>query len=208
MDIRPTDLPYKDFYQLLLGAVGPRPIGWISTISAAGQPNLAPYSFFNAVSGRPPLLVFAPSIRKTAPSANGETKDSLRNVRETGEFVANVVTYDLAEAMNVTSGEYDAAVNEFELAKITPQPSRLVRPPRVAESPVNFECKVRQILDFGSGDDGSNLVIGEVVWIHVADAHMKDGKLDRDALDLVGRMGGTQYTRTTQRFKMVRPKVG
>jgi flavin reductase (DIM6/NTAB) family NADH-FMN oxidoreductase RutF len=208
MDIRPTDLHYSDFYQLLLGSIAPRPIGWISTISATGQPNLAPYSFFNAVSGRPPIVVFAPSIRKTAPSRNGETKDSLRNVRETGEFVANVVTYDLAEAMNVTSGEYGAAANEFELAKVTPAPSHLVRPPRVAESPVNFECKVRQILDFGAGEEGSNLVIGEVVWVHVADAHVKDGKLDRNSLDLVGRMGGIQYSRTTQRFDMVRPKVG
>lgn len=153
------------------------------------------------------MLIFAPSIQKTAASRKGETKDSLRNVRETGEFVANVVTYDLAEAMNVTSGEHDATVNEFELAKVTPAPSRLVKPPRVAESPVNFECKVRQILDFGAGDEGSNLVIGEVVWVHVADAHVKDGKLDRNSLDLVGRMGGMQYSRTTQRFDMVRPKV-
>ena len=153
------------------------------------------------------MVMFAPSIRKTAPSANGETKDSLRNVRETGEFVVNVVTYDLAEAMNITSGEHNAAVNEFELAKVTPLPCRLVRPPRVAESPVNFECKVRQIINLSSDDEGSDLVLGEVVWVHVADAHMKNGKLDRNSLDLVGRMGGIQYTRTVQRFDMLRPKV-
>jgi len=132
----------------------------------------------------------------------------LRNVRETREFVVNIVTYELAEAMNLTSGEYDASVNEFEVAKVTPAPSKIVRPPRVAESPVSFECKLHQILDFSQRPTSSSLVIGQVVSIHLDDAHIKDGKLDRNSLDLIGRMGGIQYTRTTQRFEMVRPKVG
>jgi len=208
MDIRPTDIPYKDFYQLLLGSIAPRPIGWISTVSASGQPNLAPFSFFNAISGKPPLLVFAPGHRKAEPARGGETKDTLRNVRATGEFVANVVTFDVAEAMNLTSGEYEASVNEFALAKLTPRPSQVVRPPQVAESPVNFECTVKQILDFSTDDDGGSLVIGEVVSVHVDDTHLRDGKLDRNSLDLIGRMGGLQYTRTAQRFEMVRPKAG
>ena len=110
--------------------------------------------------------------------------------------------------MNLTSGEYDASVNEFELAKLTPQPSNIVRPPRVAESPVSFECKLHQILDFSPAPTSSSLVIGQIVSIHMNDAHLKDGKLDRNSLDLIGRMGGLQYTRTTQRFEMVRPKVG
>jgi flavin reductase (DIM6/NTAB) family NADH-FMN oxidoreductase RutF len=122
--------------------------------------------------------------------------------------IANIVTFDLAEAMNLTSGEYEASVNEFALAKLTSRPSRMVRPPQVAESPVNFECTAKQILDFSTGDDGGSVVIGEVVSVHVSDAHLKDGKLDRNSLDLIGRMGGLQYTRTTQRFEMVRPKVG
>ena len=122
--------------------------------------------------------------------------------------MVNIVTYELAEAMNLTSGEYDASVNEFELAKLTPQPSQVVRPPRVAESPVSFECTLHQILDFSPAPTSSSLVIGKIVSIHMNDAHIKEGKLDRNSLDLVGRMGGLQYTRTTQRFEMVRPKVG
>jgi flavin reductase (DIM6/NTAB) family NADH-FMN oxidoreductase RutF len=132
----------------------------------------------------------------------------LRNIRETKEFVVNVVTYQLAEAMNLTSGEYDASVNEFEVAKLTPEASAVVHPPRVAESPVNFECKLHQILDFSTAPTSGSLVLGEIVSIHMNDAHLKEGKLDRNSLDLIGRMGGLQYTRTTQRFEMVRPKVG
>jgi flavin reductase (DIM6/NTAB) family NADH-FMN oxidoreductase RutF len=210
MIVNPSDLPHSELYGLLLNSVGPRPIAWVSTMSASGALNLAPFSFFNAVCIDPPLLAFAPGLRppKQAGVARGEAKDTLRNVRETREFVVNVVTYELREAMNLTSGEYDPSVNEFELAKVTPQPSKIVRPPRVAESPVSFECKLHQILDFSSAPTSSSLVIGQIVSIYVNDAHMKDGKLDRNSLDLIGRMGGIQYTRTTQRFNMVRPKVG
>jgi flavin reductase (DIM6/NTAB) family NADH-FMN oxidoreductase RutF len=210
MIVSPSDLPHSELYNLLISSVVPRPIAWVSTVSATGQPNLAPFSFFNAVSADPPLLAFAPGLRwpKRADANHGEPKDTLRNVRETREFVVNVVTYELAEAMNLTSGEYDASVNEFELAKLTPQPSKIVRPPRVAESPVCFECKLRQILDFSSAPTSGSLVIGQIVSIYINDAHLKEGKLDRNSLDLIGRMGGMQYTRTTQRFEMVRPKVG
>jgi len=110
--------------------------------------------------------------------------------------------------MNLTSGEYDPSVNEFELAKVTPHASAIVRPPRVGESPVSFECELHQILDFSTAPTSSSLVIGQIVSIHISDAHLKDGKLDRNSLDLIGRMGGIQYTRTTERFDMVRPKVG
>ena len=109
--------------------------------------------------------------------------------------------------MNITSGEYDASVNEFELAKLTAAPSKLVRPARVAESPVSFECKLHQIVDFSPAPTSGSLVIGEIVSIHVDDAHIKNGKLDRNSLDLIGRMGGIQYTRTTERIELARPKV-
>jgi flavin reductase (DIM6/NTAB) family NADH-FMN oxidoreductase RutF len=210
MIVSPSELPYSEFYNILISSVVPRPIAWVSTVGAAGQPNLAPFSFFNAVCADPPLLAFAPGLRrpKQADANHGEPKDTLRNIRETKEFVVNVVTHELAEAMNLTSGEYDASVNEFELAKLTPHPSKIVRPPRVAESPVNFECKLHQILDFSQAPTSSSLVIGKIVSIHIDDAHLKEGKLDRDSLDLIGRMGGMQYTRTTQRFEMARPKVG
>ncbi|HUK24564.1 MAG TPA: flavin reductase family protein [Terriglobales bacterium] len=209
MDARPSELPYSEFYRLLISSVAPRPIGWISTISAAGQPNLAPFSFFNAVCGKPPMLVFGTGMR-TARAEGGpatlEIKDTLRNVRETREFVANVVTYELAERMNLTSGEYVSSVNEFEVAGLTARPSTVVGPPMVAESPVNFECQLYQIVEFSSQPGGGSLVIGEIVYLHVNDALMKEGWLDANALDLIGRMGGTQYSRTAERFDMVRPK--
>jgi flavin reductase (DIM6/NTAB) family NADH-FMN oxidoreductase RutF len=206
----PSELSHKDFYNILISCVAPRPIAWVSTMSASGALNLAPFSFFNAVCARPPLLAVATALRppKQSGEDQGEAKDTLSNVRETKEFVINVVTFDLAEAMNLTSGEYDATINEFVLAKLTPQPSKIVRPPRVAESPVSFECKLHQIVDFSTAPTGGSLIIGEIVSIHIDDAHFNDGKLDRNSLDLIGRMGGIQYTRTTQRFEMVRPKVG
>jgi flavin reductase (DIM6/NTAB) family NADH-FMN oxidoreductase RutF len=210
MNVSPSEISHSDLYGILLNSVAPRPIAWVSTVSASGRPNLAPFSFFNAMCVDPPLLGFAPGLRqpKQGDVAHGEPKDTLRNIRETKEFVVNVVTHDLLQPMNVTSGEYDPSVNEFELAKVTPLPSRLVRPARVAESPVSFECKLYQILDFSPAPTSSSLVIGEVVSIHMDDAHTKDGRLDRNSLDLVGRMGGIQYTRTTDRIELARPKVG
>jgi len=212
MDINVSELPHREIYNILLSSVAPRPIAWVSTLSAEGQPNLAPFSFFNCVCAAPPLLAFATAFRMpgnagASAETPGEAKDTLRNVRETKEFVVNVVTYDLLESMNTSSGEYDASVNEFELARLTPQPSKIVRPPRVGESPVSFECKLRQILDFSPAPDGSSLIIGEIVAIHIDDAHLKDGRIDRDSLDLIGRMGGMQYTRTTERVEKARPKV-
>jgi flavin reductase (DIM6/NTAB) family NADH-FMN oxidoreductase RutF len=213
MDVIPSQLVHREFYNILISAVAPRPIAWVSSLSASGQPNLAPFSFFNAVCANPPLLAFAPGMRSPKKSGTaaeepaGTPKDTLRNIRETGEFVINIVTYKLAEAMNLTSGEYNATINEFELAKVASAPSKVVRPQRVAESPVSFECKLRQILNFNPAPDGGSLVIGEIVSIHVDDRHLKEGRLDRNSLDLIGRMGGIQYTRTTQRFEMVRPKV-
>ena len=213
MDVIPSQLAHRELYNLLISAVVPRPIAWVSSLSASGQPNLAPFSFFNAVCAKPPLLAFAPGMRSPKKSGTaaggpaGEPKDTLRNIRETKEFVINVVTYELAEAMNLTGGDYDAIINEFEVAKLASAPSKLVRPRRVAESPVSFECKLHQILDFNPTPEGGSLVIGEVVSIYVDERHLKEGRLDRNSLDLIGRMGGTQYTRTTERFEMVRPKV-
>ena len=212
MDVLPSQLAHREIYNILISAVAPRPIAWVSSLSASGQPNLAPFSFFNAVCAKPPLLAFAPAMRapkkSEAAAAAGQPKDTLRNIRETKEFVINVVTYKLAEAMNLTSGDYDASISEFEVAKLASAPSKLVRPRRVAESPVSFECKLHQILDFNPGPEGGSLVIGEIVSIHVDDRHLKEGRLDRNSLDLIGRMGGIQYTRTTQRFELARPKVG
>jgi flavin reductase (DIM6/NTAB) family NADH-FMN oxidoreductase RutF len=211
MNVIPAQLSHHDLYGTLLNAVAPRPIAWVSTLSASGQPNLAPFSFFNVVCVSPPLLGFSPGMRAPKKSATeavaGEAKDTLRNIRDTKEFVISVVTYELAEAMNLTSGDYEASISEFEVAKLAAAPSKFVRPQRVAESPVSFECKLYQILDFNPGPEGGSLVIGQIVSIHVEEKYLKEGRLDRNALDLIGRMGGIQYTRTTQRFEMVRPKL-
>jgi flavin reductase (DIM6/NTAB) family NADH-FMN oxidoreductase RutF len=217
MDINASELSHRELYNIILSSVGPRPIAWVSTLNASGQPNLAPFSFFNCVSVDPPLLAFAPGLRPpkhpgsaaqaAIGEASGEAKDTLHNVRETKEFVVSIVTYDLLEAMNVTSGEYEPTVNEFELAKLTPLPSKIVQPPRVGESPVNFECKLYQILDFSTAPTSSSLVIGKVVAIHIDEKHLKDGRIDRDSLDLIGRMGGMQYTRTRDRIELARPKA-
>ncbi len=210
MNVTPSEVSYGELYGILLNSVAPRPIAWVSTLSASGQPNLAPFSFFNVMCVDPPLLGFCPGLRepKHAAAQHGEPKDTLRNIRETKEFVVNIVTYELLHPMNVTSGEYDPSVNEFELAKVTPSPSKLVRPARVAESPVSFECRLHQILDFSPAPTSGSLVIGEIVSIHMNDAHIKDGKLDRNSLDMIGRMGGIQYTRTTERIELARPKIG
>jgi len=210
MNVLPSSLSHRDLYNLILNSVAPRPIAWVSTVSAAGQPNLAPFSFFNAVCIDPPLLAFAPGLRRprSAGSTNGEPKDTLRNIRETKEFSISVVTHDLLEPMNIISGEYAATVNEWELAKVTPEPSQLVRAARVKESPVSFECKLYQILDFSPAPASSSLVIGQVVSVHIDDAYLKDGRIDRNSLDLIGRMGGIQYTRTTTRVELARPQVG
>ena len=212
MDVTPSQLTHNELYGTLLNAVAPRPIAWVSSLSAAGQPNLAPFSFFNVVCVSPPLLGFSPGMRAPKKSATetvaGEAKDTLRNIRETKEFVVNIVTYELAEAMNLTSGEYDASISEFDVAKLAAAPSKFVRPGRVAASPVSFECKLHQILDFNPSPEGGSLVIGEIVSIHIEEKYLKEGRLDRNALDLIGRMGGIQYTRTKERYEMVRPKVG
>ena len=163
MNIIPSEVPYGELYGILLNSVAPRPIAWVSTLSASGQPNLAPFSFFNVLCVDPPLLGFCPGLRepKQTDASHGEPKDTLRNIRETREFVVNVVTYDLLRPMNVTSGDYDPSMNEFELAKVTPVRSRLVRPARVAESPVSFECKLHQILDFSPAPTSGSLVISD-----------------------------------------------
>lgn len=213
MHISASELPNREMYNIILSSVAPRPIAWVSTLSASGYPNLAPFSFFNCVCVNPPLLAFAPGMRTaraSAPDQNQaqhQAKDTLRNLRDTKEFVVSVVTYDLLEPMNATSGEYDPTVNEFELAKLTPQTSKLVRPARVGESPVSFECRLYQILDFSTAPNGSSLVIGEIVAVYLDDAHLKDGRIDRDSLDLIGRMGGMQYTRTIDRVELARPEV-
>ena len=191
-------LPHDPFNAI----VGPRPIGWISSQSSAGLLNLAPYSFFNAFNYSPPLIGF---------SSIGY-KDTVRNIEETGEFVWNLVTRDLAEAMNLSCAAVAPEVNEFELAGLTPQASSLVKPPRVAESPVAFECKLSQMIRL-RGANGvlvdSWLVLGEVIGVHIADNLLIGGVYDTAAAHPVLRGGGpADYFEIdiAQRFRMFRPR--
>ena len=207
MDVKPQELAHREMYRLLVTSVVPRPIAWVSTTDRQGIDNLAPFSFFNALCATPPLLGFCPGIRsRELREARGTgIKDTLRNVRETGEFAVNLVPFSAAEHMNLTAGEYDAAVDEFQVAGLTKRQSQLIAPPQVAESPISFECKVYQILDFGTETAGGSLVIGEIVSVHLAEEVLRGGRVDGHLLDMVGRLGGSEYTRTRERFEMERP---
>ncbi|MDX2268557.1 MAG: flavin reductase family protein [Bryobacter sp.] len=201
MIIQPSEVNPRDLYKLMIGLVVPRPIAWVSSVNEEGQPNLAPYSFFNAVSADPPVVCFAPSRKPTGDNR----KDTLRNVEQTGEFVVNLVSADLAEAMNKTSEDVAPEVNEFALAGLEAAPSLLVKAPRVATARASLECKVKHILPMGDKPTSGILVIGEVVCFHVADGLMDNFKVDPDRLDAVGRMGGFTYSTTRDRFDIVRP---
>lgn len=190
-----------EVYQLLVGAVTPRPIAWVATLSPSGVVNLAPFSFFNAFGANPPIVVFSPTLRR-----DGSKKDTLINLESLGEFVVNVATAPLAEKVNMTSAEIPASDSEVSLAKLTTLPSVRVKPPRIAESPVNFECKVRQIIPCGSGPIAANLVIGEVLMMHIADEVLDEkGRIDPRKLQTVARLGGDFWCRTTDLFEQKRP---
>lgn len=201
MLVNPEERPWREVYQLLTDVVQPRPIAFVSTLAADGAPNLAPFSFYNVVSGNPPFVVFSPQLR----GRDAEKKDTLRNVEATGEFVVATVTEAIAEAMNRTSAELPPGVSEWDVGGFTPLPSLQVRPPRVAESPVNLECRLHQIVPLGDGPGAGNLVIGRVLLMHVADDLLVDGRVASERLRAVGRMGGARYARTASTFEMKRP---
>jgi flavin reductase (DIM6/NTAB) family NADH-FMN oxidoreductase RutF len=202
MVVDPAHTATPALYSLMIRSVVPRPLAWVSSLSAAGAVNLAPFSFFNAISADPPTLCFAPGRHP-----DGSKKDTLRNVEETGQFVVNMVNEALAEQMNVTATEYPYGVDEFAEAGLETEPSQRVAPPRVAGSPVCFECEVRDVIYVGRDGGGSALVIGEVVLIHVADDVLVDGKVDPGRLQAIGRMGAMDYTTTRDRFTMIRKKL-
>lgn len=203
MVIDPEAAGAQNIYKLLIGSVVPRPIAFVSTVSIDGVPNLAPFSFFTVASANPPVVVFCPIV----PAAGRTCKDTLRNVDETREFVVNIVSDDFAEKMNATSGDYPPEVDEFAISGLTPLPSDLVRPPRVAESRVHMECRLTQIVRVSDKPLGGSLVMGEVLRLHIADDIVEDFRIDPDKLAAIGRMGGAAYARTTDRFSMERPRV-
>ncbi len=204
--INPTDLPPQAFYRYMIGSIGPRPIAFASTIDAAGTVNLSPFSFFNMFGYNPPTLVFAPSRNR-----HGDKKHSLLNVEEVGEVVINIVNYAMVEQMSVTSAEFARGVNEFEKSGFTPIPSERVRPPRVAESPAAYECRVKQIIETGREPGAGSLVICEVLMAHFHDDIFTDnGLIDPHKIDLISRLGADWYVRANGNalFEVARPQVG
>jgi len=181
----------------LLSAVAPRPIAFASTIDGDGNPNLSPFSFFNVFSANPPILVFSPARRVS----NNTTKHTLENVKEIKECVINVVNYDLVQQASLSSTEYPEGVNEFEKAGLTMVKSDFVKPFRVGESPVQFECKVNEVIALGENGGAGNLVICEVVKLHITEEVLNDDEtINQEALDLVARAGGSYYTRANKGF--------
>lgn len=202
--IDPSTYPNQKLHKILLGGVAPRPIAFASTIDKKGQVNLSPFSFYNAFGVNPTTLIFSPSRR----GRDNTTKHTLENILEVPEVVINSVNYDMVQQMSLSSTEYRKGVNEFIKSGLTPIDSIVVKPPRVKESPLQFECKVREVIDTGGQAGSANLVICEIVMIHLNESLLDEkGNIDTDKIDLVGRLGGDFYARTVgdAKFKVPKP---
>jgi flavin reductase (DIM6/NTAB) family NADH-FMN oxidoreductase RutF len=201
MIIECSTLAARDLYPWLSSSIMPRPIAWVSTISPEGRTNLAPFSFFQCVTANPPTLLFIP-----ANDREGKKKHTLHNIEHVSEFVVNTVPFALAEKMNATAALLPYGESEFETFGIAAARSVRIRPPRVAAAPVAFECTLHSIVRIGEGPLAANVVFGSIQLIHVDDAVLgANGLPDPGKLDLVGRLGGELYTRTTERFALKRP---
>lgn len=197
-------LPPRDAYALMISAITPRPIAWVSTVNAAGQTNLAPFSFFQGVCASPPTLLFSGANDRT-----GKKKDTVLNVEQVPEFVVNIVPHALAGPMNLTATPLPHGESEFARFDIPTAPSSKVRPPRVAAAPVAFECTLDRIVRVGDGPLGANVVFGRIVCAHVDESVLgPDRQIDPAKLDTIGRMGGDYYVRTRELFTIARPAGG
>ena len=204
LTIDPKTLPIQKLHQYLLGAIGPRPIAFASTIDENGNTNLAPFSFFNVFSANPPIMIFSPARS----GRTNETKDTYKNVKVNPEVVINVVNYDIVHQMSLASSPYAPGVSEFEKAGFTALKSDLIRPMRVAESPVQFECIVNEVVELGTEGGAGNLIICEVVKIHISESVLdENGMIDQHKIDLVSRMGGNWYCRADENsmFEITKP---
>jgi flavin reductase (DIM6/NTAB) family NADH-FMN oxidoreductase RutF len=186
----PSSMHVRDLHSLLLGAIGPRPIALASTISKDGIPNLSPFSFFNVFSANPPILIFSPARR----GADNTTKHTYENIKEVPEVVINIVNYDITHQMVLSSANFEKGINEIEKVGFTSIDSDLIKPKRIKESPVQFECRVNQIIELGDGPAAGNLIFAEVLKIHVHENILNEqNKIDQQKIKLVGRMGGDTY---------------
>ena len=202
MEVNLSTARASAIYQHLIRVIAPRPIAWVSTVSASGVTNLAPFSFFTGVGSRPPSILFCPANRR-----DGGVKDTLRNILATQEFVINVVPHRLAEAMNLSSAELPSEESEFELTGLEISESTVVRAPGVSSSPIRMECRLLQHLALDDGPGGANIVLGEIVHMHLDDNVLDStGYADPALLDLIGRLGGAAYCRTTELFELPRPQ--
>jgi flavin reductase (DIM6/NTAB) family NADH-FMN oxidoreductase RutF len=193
-------------YKLMTGIIVPRPVALVSTVDEHGIANLAPFSFFTGVGSVPPTVLFCPTLRAAGAGQAGHRKDTLHNVEKIGEFVINVVSEALAAAANATAAEVAPDVDEFELAGLTPIASQVVRPPRVAESPAQMECRLLQVIYTSHVPGGGVIVLGEVLRFHIREDMVEDFRVDPAGLDAVGRMAGNTWARTRDRIELVRPK--
>lgn len=200
MIFNPEKLNTQDRYKIITGSIVPRPIAWVSSMDGAGRLNLAPFSYFTAVCTNPMTLIFCPGWS----GLRGRMKDTLYNVRETGEFVVNIVDEHTKEAMNLSATEFEAGVSEFEWAKVTPAHSQVVAVPRVAEAPVAFECKLQQIVSVQEGPGGGAAVFGEVVSIYVREDVYENGRILPEKLQPIGRLAGGRYAHINDFFVMDR----
>ena len=189
--IDPKSIPVGALHQILLGSVAPRPIAFASTVDREGNINLSPFSFFNVFSANPPVMVFSPARR----GRDNTTKHTLENVLEVPEVTINIVNHAIVEQMSLSSTEYEKGVNEFVKSGLTPIHSEQIKPPRVKESPVSFECKVLEVKSLGENGGAGQLVICEVLLVHISDNIYVDGSIDPFKLDAVSRMGGNWYCR-------------
>ncbi len=201
--IDPADISNQELFKLLLGGVAPRPIALASTVDGDGNQNISPFSFYNAFGVNPSTLIFSPSRR----GRDNTTKHTLDNVKEVPEVVISAVSYDMVHQVSLASTEYAQGVNEFEKSGLTPLPSTMVKPALVKESPLQFECKVREVVEISGRPGSGNLVVCEIVYIHMDESILDEqGSIDPDKIDLVGRMGGDYYVRTSGNAKFVVPK--
>ena len=202
LSINPSDHQVHEIYKLMVGLIVPRPVALVSTIDKDGVPNVAPFSFFSGVGSNPPTVLFCPTLR----SSGDNRKDTLRNVEQTGEFVINIVSDSIAGAANATAADVGPEVDEFLLAGLTAIPGEVVKVPRVAESPAQFECKLLQIIFTGNVPGAGVVVIGEIVRFHVNAELEHNFRIDPAKLDAVGRMAGNTWVHTRERFELERPK--
>jgi len=198
MKIDPAEAGRRDTYKTLIGSIVPRPIAFVSTMNQDGLVNAAPFSFFTCVAAYPPLICFSPFGREN------QKKDTVRNIEQTGDFVVNIVTESLTDPMNICSADFPPEVSEIDVSGLTLLPSEKIKTPRIAESPINLECRKFQILEFSQG--AYYLVIGEVVLFHLSEGILTNGEIDIEKLKPLGRLNWDLYVRVTETFEMKRPK--